>query len=112
MKELLTLSKLFWYIGPIWKSVPESLDTIRPLDLRIWSDSRIQSGIGKVWTRDTLAAGFIGRVGPLAVNSNFYTVLDYPPGQKSILKGCLENGFLNRRILESGSLDTISGVGF
>ena len=59
-----------------------------------------------------MAAGFIGRVGPLAVNSNFYTVLDYPPGLKSILEGCLENGFLNRRILESGSLDTISGVGF
>ena len=31
---LVTLSKLFLNIGPIWKSVPESLDTIRPSDLQ------------------------------------------------------------------------------
>ena len=63
------LSKLFLYIGPIWKLVPESLDTIIPSDLRI--GRILESNRESLDTRHFLAAGFIGRVGPLVVNSNF-----------------------------------------
>ena len=43
-----------------------------------------------------MAAGFIGRVGPLAVNSNFHTVLDYPPGQKSIHFGGVSRKWISK----------------